>query len=183
MEKIIQKNILERNLQLSTAYTIAFGKPTSKYEIQKFLTKSHRHTTIVDDHKECFKFIKRTDNRMGVLIQSKPEILVELIESKIKMDPKSSILLKQLLSTKFIGKSMNKSLQKAIKSGYRPINHYLLFRYLMIILLGSYINKEYYDFFETKIKHDDYLKKSDKGMSQRRARLAGYYEFKHQYCQ
>lgn len=161
MEKIVQKTILETNLQLSTAYTIAFGKPTSKYEIQKYLTKSHRHTTIIDDHKECFSFIKRPDKRMGVLIQSKPEILVELIESKTRIDPKSRILLLQLLSNKFIAKSMNNTLQKAITSGYRPINHYLLFRYLMIILLGSYINKEYDDFFQPKLKRDEYLKKSD----------------------
>ena len=88
MEKTIQKSILEKNLQLSTAYTIAFGKPTSKFEIQKYLTKSGRHTRIVDTYKECFKFMKRTDNRMGLLIQSKPEILIELIETKIKLDPK-----------------------------------------------------------------------------------------------
>lgn len=161
MENTIQKNILETNLQLSTAYTIAFGKPTSKFEIQKYLTKSKRHTTIVDTYKECFKFMKRTDNRMGFLIQSKPEILIDLIEAKIKLDPKSKIYLNQLLTNVFIGKSINRSIYMAIKSHYRPINHNLLLKYIAVIFLGSYINKEYGEFFKPKIKQNDYLKKSN----------------------
>ena len=161
MEKTIQKNILETDLQLSTAYTIAFGKPTSKYEIQKYLTKSHRHTTIVDQYKEYFTFSERTDNRRGELIQSKPDLLLELLYTKIELDPKSKINIQKLLTNKLIGKTINKTVYDFINSGFRPINHNLLLKDIVTLFLGEYIITEYRNFFKPNKSQEEYLQKSN----------------------
>jgi len=161
MEKTKQKNILETDLQLSTAYTIAFGKPTSKYEIQKYLTKSHRHTTIVDQYKEYFAFSERTDNRRGELIQSKPDLLLELLYTKIELDPKSKINIKKLLTNKLIEKTINKAVYYSINSGFRPINHNLLLKDIAILFLGKYIITEYRNFFKPNKPQEEYLQKSN----------------------
>lgn len=161
MEKTKQNNILEIDLQLSTAYTIAFGKTTSKYEIQKYLTKSHRHTTIVDQYKEYFTFSERTDNRRGELIQSKPDLLLELLCTKIELDPKSKINIQKLLTNKLIEKTINKAVYDSINSGFRPINHNLLLKDIAILFLGKYIITEYRNFFKPNKSQEEYLQKSN----------------------
>jgi hypothetical protein len=152
-----ENNPLETDEKFSFVYTLAFGKETSKYNIQKYLTKSHRHTTIVDKYKEYFEITKRKDKKMGYLIKSKPELLISFISKKTYIDPITQSNLKKFLTNKYIEKKINKATYTAVKNGYRPINHFLLIRYLIIIFIGKYVSEEYKRFFKPKISEERFL--------------------------
>lgn len=162
MEKTSQKHILERDTHLSIAYTIAFGKPTSKYEIQKYLTDSHRYTTIVEQYKECFIFTDRPDKRRGKLVQSKPDLLLELLFTKVHLDTKSKINLKKLLTNKLIEKTINLTVCDYLKSGFKQIiSHELLLKDIVLLFIGKYMLENYRNFFKPTKSRDDYLQKSN----------------------
>jgi hypothetical protein len=160
MEKTEYKNILEVNYRFSIAYTLAFGMPTSKNKIRKYLTESGRHTTIVDNHKEHFRFTKRKDDRQGLLIKSKPDLLIELIDSKIKLDTKSKMYIKQLLTNKIIEKAISQNVKDSIKSGHKRIDHNFLLKNIVTLFIGEYIVSEYRKYFKPKIDQNEYLKNS-----------------------
>ena len=162
MEKTSQKHILEKDTHLSIAYTIAFGKPTSKYEIQKYLTDSSRYTTITDRYSEYFKFTKRSDKKRGKLVQSKPDLLLELLYAKVKLEPKSKINLKKLLKNKLIEKTIHQTVYDYLNSRYKPIiNHNLLLKDIVILFIGKYMTEKYRNFFKPTKSQEERLQKAN----------------------
>lgn len=73
------------NDKFSKIYTIAFKEPISKKKIAERLTKSGRKEYIIDENIRYFKQFKRVDNRLGKLIQSKINLLVDYIDHKVNL--------------------------------------------------------------------------------------------------
>lgn len=136
------KHPLETNEKLSIAYALAFAEPTSKHQIQKKLTKSARYEPLLDQYKHYFVFTKRKDKRLGMHIQSKPEILIEYIKTKTNLTKNEEEQLLILLK--------DEDFKLSIKQGYIPLNTQSIVDIISIIFLGYFITKNYKEYKKKK---------------------------------